>query len=274
MSDISEMNYMTIVVNSKIIPSNDISDGSSFRYGRVSQQGEGVVDSVTNNVEVGSGGTLLSVLKANGVSIDKVGNKIDTNLKEIASKLESKIIKSTEFNSSFVDNFTKLQKVITDTQGKLETATKAQTTAIVNKDMKPTVNNSVSVDTTEISKATTEISKSNKILSDTALLQKEDIEFNKDGSSDLVDSDGQRIKPREVKAKNYHENAKYRKQDNEFDNEMAMNLLHDTLVPVSDEDSNYLENLLKDLLNLDDKQLDELDSKDLFSKFLGVENEI
>ncbi len=76
------------------------------------------------------------------------------------------------------------------------------------KNMSPTINNTTNFDTSKlegsteaISESITEIKKFNEKISEVSELQKEEIEFNKNGGVGLLDTNGEVIKPREVKAK-------------------------------------------------------------------------
>lgn len=91
-----------------------------------------------------------------------------------------------------------------------ESLTKMQelTETLANKNMSPTVNNTVNLDTTKIeastqtiSTAINEIKTANQSIAEVGQLKKEEIEFNKNGNPELKDSNGTVIKPREANAK-------------------------------------------------------------------------
>ncbi|MGM0518196.1 MAG: hypothetical protein ACQERD_00975 [Campylobacterota bacterium] len=157
------------------------------------------------------------------------------------------------------------------------------------KDMSPTVNNSVnnSVDTTPIANETAKIATAtetlahgvdnqiltnekissgvdNQILTNQKIVEKsdlqiDDLKFYKDGSSNLTDSSGNQIKPREVKAKNNAENAIYRNLDNQIP--YGDLIPTDTEIAEDEADSNNIMQLvLDDFLDVDITKIDNIDN--------------
>lgn len=266
--------YMVVIGSgaSDLVPT----DSSNFKWSSINQDngggGDGVMSSISPNIEVGTGGNIMEILSKNGLSVEKLNSTLDHKLSSISKALSESGVKI-----EGIDKVEEQIKVLKDTY--LEKASNFEK-AFIEKDMSPKIDNKINVDTSTIGSAIETIADANKTISqgvssqietntkivDNLEKKNEHLDFLKGVNSTLQDSQGNKVVPREIKALKDSEFHHDMKTMNTADISTFVDGLGAGLSEFDEDDESSLKSLLDALKSFSLTSIDSSDNRLLFKK--------
>lgn len=266
--------YMVVIGSgaSDLVPT----DSSNFKWSSINQDngggGDGVMSTISPNIQVGSGGNIMEILSKNGLSVEKLNSTLDDKLSSISKTLSESGVKI-----EGIDKVEEQIKGLKDTY--LEKASKFEK-AFIDKDMSPKIDNKINVDTSTIGSAIETIADANKTISEGVSSQietntkivdnlekkNEHLDFLKGVNSTLKDSQGNKVVPREIRALKDSEFHHDMKTMNTADISTFVDGLGVGLSEFDEDDESSLKSLLDALKSFSLTSIDSSDNRLLFKK--------